>query len=374
MGARTFVGTYVKGVLCFLVVCASLASVVACVMLIEANVKAEPETPPPAHQHPHGTTADAGDSGTWQKATAVLTYTFWIAISLILGVVEFEPMWVFNYLLYLHYWFGRGTMQFFMGLQLAHSSTVMPSNTVVFGMDASKAQFLVQSLGWCYIATGTAYILLSMLCLRRSTKVVDILRNGGKPSNLEEGGGGVALIPDDPHAQLDALKQLRNQGVASLDAAVILVESQIAAQEKEKKKKKGWFGWGKKEVKGGKNESASLVKEGKKGGGAYGTAAGAGAGSGEIQDMHSSVRSSPQSSHMEHSVRGIVDVRSQMEQSQHGQSQGSISLEGTSRYSGAASHRSPRSSPRSPPVAADDIARRRQLEDDELERAYYQGK
>eukprot|EP01063_Lacrimia_lanifica_P019447 TRINITY_DN2672_c3_g2_i4.p1 TRINITY_DN2672_c3_g2~~TRINITY_DN2672_c3_g2_i4.p1 ORF type:complete len:332 (+),score=154.01 TRINITY_DN2672_c3_g2_i4:99-1094(+) len=254
MGARTFVGTYVKGVLCFLVVCASLASVVACVMLIEANVKAEPETPPPAHQHPHGTTADAGDSGTWQKATAVLTYTFWIAISLILGVVEFEPMWVFNYLLYLHYWFGRGTMQFFMGLQLAHSSTVMPSNTVVFGMDASKAQFLVQSLGWCYIATGTAYILLSMLCLRRSTKVVDILRNGGKPSNLEEGGGGVALIPDDPHAQLDALKQLRNQGVASLDAAVILVESQIAAQEKEKKKKKGWFGWGKKEVKGGKNE------------------------------------------------------------------------------------------------------------------------
>ena len=179
--ATRFVNDHLKKVLTFLVVCSCIAVITGCIFVIADLFKSKDD-------NKDGEEKDQYSGG--EKAAAIINYLFWLVLSLVLFLVEFEPLWVFNYALFLHFWPGRGFLQLYLGIQIVHEAANM-GTTEVLGMEGNSLKNVVKAMGFCFVGTGSLYILLSCCCLRKESGVVKKVR-GGK-SRKEEGPGKVCL-------------------------------------------------------------------------------------------------------------------------------------------------------------------------------------
>eukprot|EP01064_Diplonema_japonicum_P000061 TRINITY_DN1002_c1_g1_i1.p1 TRINITY_DN1002_c1_g1~~TRINITY_DN1002_c1_g1_i1.p1 ORF type:complete len:360 (+),score=71.87 TRINITY_DN1002_c1_g1_i1:75-1082(+) len=208
----------IKKLLSVLVAVSCVACFVGCLFLIDDTI----ENPSKDSDGKH-----IKQKTTLEIIVATITYSFYMLLSLILFLVEWEPLWVFNYALILHYWPGRGIFQVFLGVQLVHSAAVM--NAVeVFGLDGDNVKLAIKSFGWCFFGTGCLYILLGCCQMRGADgkDVVKKIRKGGTYQQAQN-------LPPSKTAsgQITFLYKMRNEGVPHLNEAIAELESLIAEEE-----------------------------------------------------------------------------------------------------------------------------------------------
>eukprot|EP01059_Diplonema_ambulator_P032429 TRINITY_DN6350_c1_g2_i2.p1 TRINITY_DN6350_c1_g2~~TRINITY_DN6350_c1_g2_i2.p1 ORF type:complete len:360 (+),score=78.20 TRINITY_DN6350_c1_g2_i2:65-1081(+) len=237
--------SFVRKFLSLLVVASCLGCFVGCLFLVDDII--------------NNPSKDSEGRPVKQKSTievivGVTTYGFYMLLSLVLFLVEWEPLWVFNYALILHYWPGRGIFHIFLGAQLIHSASVM--NAVeVFGLDGDKVRLAVQIFGWTFFGTGCIYFLLGVCQMRGADgrDVVKKVRKGGSYQQAQK-------IPPSKTAsgQVSLLYKLRSEGVPHLEEAIQELENLIAEEEADSGIS-GWFrkkfGKEKKEKKGEKQQA-----------------------------------------------------------------------------------------------------------------------
>ena len=252
-GVDRFCNDWVKKILTFFVILCCIGTGVCCVFVLMDAFSSSSSS-----GKEKDTTSRYSAS---EKFTAVVNYMFWLVVSTVLLLVEWEPIWMFNYALFLHYWPGRGLAQIYMGIQIVHEAADM-SKTKVFGLDGSSLKTIVQAIGWCFVGTGLLYILLSCCCVRGkdSGNVVNKLRKGKSYESQDSSLSRVCFClpvclfraralhhttphhttPQTPVANLALLKKMNNSGVAHLSQAIVELESQVD-EEKRTAGVTGWF-------------------------------------------------------------------------------------------------------------------------------------
>eukprot|EP00754_Rhynchopus_humris_P004348 Rhum_TRINITY_DN12217_c0_g2::Rhum_TRINITY_DN12217_c0_g2_i1::g.50196::m.50196 len=225
-GYDRFCNDWVKKILTFFVILCCIGTGVCCVFVLMDAFSSSSSS---------GKDKDTSRYSASEKVTAVVNYMFWLVVSTVLLLVEWEPIWMFNYALFLHYWPGRGLAQIYMGIQIVHEAADM-SKTKVFGLDGSSLKTIVQAIGWCFVGTGLLYILLSCCCVRGkdSGNVVNKLRKGKTYESQD------SSLSRTPVANLALLKKMNNDGVAHLSQAIMELESQVD-EEKRTAGVTGWF-------------------------------------------------------------------------------------------------------------------------------------
>eukprot|EP00659_Diplonema_papillatum_P015078 gene15078-23026_t len=119
-------GVWLKRALSIVVMVCCVCASIGCIFLIDDAFEEE------------------SNYSTTERMTAVLTYGAYVLICVVLFLVEWEPLWVFNYALFLHYWPGRGMLHVYMGVQLLHNAATM-SNVDIFSMDGDSVKTAVKN-------------------------------------------------------------------------------------------------------------------------------------------------------------------------------------------------------------------------------------
>eukprot|EP01060_Flectonema_neradi_P029583 TRINITY_DN411_c1_g3_i1.p1 TRINITY_DN411_c1_g3~~TRINITY_DN411_c1_g3_i1.p1 ORF type:complete len:314 (+),score=54.55 TRINITY_DN411_c1_g3_i1:68-1009(+) len=296
---------FMKRLLTFCVACSCVACFVGCIFLIDTSLKAEDE--------------DANDR---EKGFSVMTYIFYMIISLILFLVEWEPLWMFNYALFLHYWPGRGMTQIYLGTLLLHAATTIDQkHDGTMGLESSKLKTVIEVFGWCLVGCGGIYLLLGLCCLRGENDVASRLRGDGQEKSEERKYRDQQELPvaaGTSTQHLTLLRTMQASGVPHLDQAISSLVETLESQKKAEPR--GVTGWLKKKF----SKKEKGTKE-------------------ERQDFNS-----------------VVSGGREADPSQ---------MYGTSPAPGF-SNQPPMAPPQSSRTMDDDIHRRRQEEDDALEREY----
>ncbi|KAJ9456845.1 hypothetical protein DIPPA_00306 [Diplonema papillatum] len=210
-------GVWLKRALSIVVMVCCVCASIGCIFLIDDAFEEE------------------SNYSTTERMTAVLTYGAYVLICVVLFLVEWEPLWVFNYALFLHYWPGRGMLHVYMGVQLLHNAATM-SNVDIFSMDGDSVKTAVKVFGWCFFGAGVFHIVLGLMCIRKDDKQVVKRVRGGKSYKP----------PTEQHlirnaaAQLTLLRKLDAEGVPHLQSAITDLEAKVQS-EQANSGVSGWF-------------------------------------------------------------------------------------------------------------------------------------
>jgi hypothetical protein len=116
------------------------------------------------------------------KAFIVLGSTGYIFFNIVLILSEFDVPFLMRFVMGFHYWAGRGLGMVWIGVLTINSAKQLAASFAnTAGLDGYKnaVEIIGQVAGWVLISIGVLYVIMSLLCLR---KIV-----GDADDDLEDG-------------------------------------------------------------------------------------------------------------------------------------------------------------------------------------------
>lgn len=111
--------------------------------------------------------------GVLEKSFLVIAETGFLLIAILLILAEIEPKWFIRMVWALHFWFWRGFVLSWLGVQTINSTKQLIQTLKQFqlgGVNDAMVNIFCTAVGWVLISIGITYIVLSLLCIRAVTK------------------------------------------------------------------------------------------------------------------------------------------------------------------------------------------------------------